>query len=91
MQEYFTDGRISLRKNCIGDDAALYAAFCESMHELSRWGFYHVGFTLEDAAKDIISRITTWDQGKKYTFLVEELLGPGFVGNCSVEEIDFER
>jgi RimJ/RimL family protein N-acetyltransferase len=91
MQDYLTDGRISLRKYRIGDDVALYAAVCESIHELSRWGFYHVGFTLEDAAEDIISRITTWNQGEKYTFLVEELPCPVFVGNCSVEEIDFER
>lgn len=91
MRDYFTDGRISLRKYRIGDEAALYAAVCESMNELTGWGFYHVSFTLEDAVEDVDSRITNWNEGKSYTFLIEELPGPVFVGNCSIEEIEFER
>lgn len=70
IRDYLTDSRISLRKYCVGDDGALYAVICESMHELSHWGSYQIGFKLEDAADDIISRITTWNQGEKYTFLV---------------------
>jgi len=91
IRDYLTDRRISIRKYRVGDDGALFSAVCESMDELSHWGLYQTGFTLEDAADDILSRITTWNQGEKYTFLVEELPGPVFVGNCSVEEIDFER
>lgn len=91
MRDYLTDGRISLRKYRIGDEAALYAGIRESINELNRWGFYHVGFTMEDATKDVLSRITNWDVGLSYTFLIEIPPGSGFVGNCIVEEIELDR
>jgi len=91
MRDYLTDGRISLRKYRIGDEAALYAAVCESMDELTRWGFYHVGFTMEDAAEDVVSRIANWDVGKSYTYIIKALPSPIFIGNCSVDEIEPER
>lgn len=91
MRDYVTDGHISLRKYRIGDEFALYEGVSESIEQLTRWGFYHVGFTIEDAAKDIVSRITDWTEGKAYTFLIEELPGSVFVGNCRVEEFEPER
>ena len=91
MRDYITDGHISLRKYRIGDEFALYEAISESIVELTRWGFYHVGFTMEDAANDVASRIATWAEGEAYTFLIEELPGPAFVGNCRIEEIEPER
>jgi ribosomal-protein-serine acetyltransferase len=59
--------------------------------ELTRWGFYHVGFTMEDAVNDVVSRITTWNEGEAYTFLIEELPGPVFLGNCRIEELELEK
>jgi ribosomal-protein-serine acetyltransferase len=91
MRDYVTDGRISLRKYRIGDEFALYEGISESIEELTRWGFYHVGFTMEDAAEDVASRVTNWTEGKSYTFLIEELPDPVFVGNCTVNELEPER
>jgi ribosomal-protein-serine acetyltransferase len=88
MRDYLTDGRISLRKYRIGDEFALYEGISESMEELTRWGFYHVGFTMEDAAEDVASRVTSWAQKKSYTFLIEELPGAVFAGNCMVNELE---
>lgn len=91
MRDYVTDGRISLRKYRIGDEFALYEGVSESIEELTRWGFYHIGFTMEDAAEDVASRVTNWTEGKSYTFLIEELPGRVFVGNCTVSELEPER
>jgi len=91
MKDYVTDGRISLRKYRIGDEFALYEGISESIEELTRWGFYHVGFTVEDAAEDVASRVKSWTEGKSYTFLIEELPGAVFVGNCMVNELEPER
>lgn len=91
MREHLAKGRISLRKYRIGDEFGLYEGVSESIEELTRWGFYQIGFSAEDAAKDVVSRIANWGAGKAYTFLIEELPGPVFVGNCRVEEIELER
>lgn len=91
MRDYLTDGRISLRKYRIGDEFTLYEGISKSLDELTRWGFYHVGFTFEDAAKDVVSRIKRWDEGKAYTFIIEALPDSVFVGNCSVEELELDR
>ena len=91
MREYAADGRISVRKYRPGDELSLYEAVRESIPELTRWGFYHPGFTLEDAADDVASRIATWTAGTAYTFLVEELPDPVLVGNCRIEELELDR
>lgn len=91
MRDYVTDGRISIRKYRTGDEFALYDAIRESIVELTRWGFYRVGFTMEDALIDVASRITTWTAGQAYTFLIEELPGRVFIGNCRIEELELER
>ena len=90
MRDFMTDGRISIRKYRLGDEFALYEGVSELIVELTRWGFYHVGFTMEDAVNDVVSRITTWTEGKIYTFLIEELPGRVFVGNCKIEELEPE-
>ena len=90
IRDYMTNGVISVRKYHIGDALALYEAVNESSVELTRWGFYHPFFTIQDAEKDVISRITDWNEGKAYTFLIEMLPGPIFVGNCRVEEFEPE-
>ncbi len=51
LRDYITDGHISLRRYHIGDEFALYEGINESIAELTRWGFYHVGFTLADAVE----------------------------------------
>jgi ribosomal-protein-serine acetyltransferase len=86
-----TDGCISLRPYRLGDEFALYEAIRESIVELTRWGFYRLGFTREDAAEDVVSRITTWNAGESYTYLIEALPGPMFLGNCRIEELELER
>jgi ribosomal-protein-serine acetyltransferase len=91
MRDYVTDGRISIRKYRNGDEFALYEALRESIVELTRWGFYRVDFTMQDAVNDVASRITTWTAGEAYTFLIEELPGPVFLGNCRIEELELER
>jgi ribosomal-protein-serine acetyltransferase len=91
MRDYLTDGRISLRKYRMGDEFSLYEAIQESIVELTHRGFYHVGFTMEDAVNDVVSRITTWTEGGAYTFLIEERPGPVFLGNCKIEELELER
>jgi ribosomal-protein-serine acetyltransferase len=91
MRDFVTDGRISLRRYRIGDAFALYEGISESIEELTRWGFYHADFTLEDAAEDVASRVANWNEGRSYTFLIEALPGPVFVGNCMVNEIEPER
>jgi len=88
MRAFMTDGRISLRQYHLGDEFALYEAIHESIVDLTRWGFYHAGFSMEDAVEDVISRISTWNAGEAYTFLIEELPGPVFVGNCRIEELE---
>ena len=91
MRDFITDGRISLRKYRPGDEFALYEGVRESIQEVTRWGFYHPGFTLENAEKDVLDRVDSWNEGKGYTFLIEELPGPIFVGNCSINELELER
>ena len=91
MRDYMTDGHIILRKYRVGDEFALYKGISESIEELTQWGFYHVGFTLEDAKTDVVSHIDNWTEGKSYTFLIEEAPGPVFVGNCKVDEFEPER
>ncbi len=91
MRDYLTDGRIALRKYRIGDEFAMYEGIRESIVELTRWGFYHAGFTKEEAARDVASRITTWDEGTAYTYLIEELPDRVCIGNCRIEEIEPER
>jgi ribosomal-protein-serine acetyltransferase len=90
-REYLTDGTISLRKYCIGDEAALYEAIHESIQELTRWGFYHADFTCEDAAQDVISRIESWNEWEAFTYLIELPSGPGLIGNCRIEEFEPEE
>jgi len=91
MRDYITDSRISLRKYRIGDEWAIYDGIIESIDKLTRWGFYHTGFTMEEAAEDVASRITDWVEEKSYTFLIEEFPDPVFVGNCMVSELEPER
>ena len=86
-----TDGHIALRKYRIGDEFALYEGICESIEELTRWSFYHNGFTIGDAKADVLSRIKNWAEKKAYTFLVKEMPGRVFVGNCGVDEFEPER
>ncbi len=90
IRDYMTNGHISVRKYHMDDALALYEAVNESSVELTSWGFYHPGFTIEDAEKDVVSRITDWNEGKAYTFLIEALPGPIFVGNCRIEELEPE-
>ena len=63
----------------------------ESIKELTQWGFYHAGFNIEDAKADVVSRIADWAEGSSYTFLIEALPGPLFVGNCGISEFEPER
>lgn len=91
MRDYMTDGRIIVRKYRASDVFALYEAVNESIAELTRWGFYHTGFTLDDAAEDVARRIADWDAGNNYTFLIEALPARIFIGNCRVEELELER
>lgn len=88
MRDLLTDGRISLRKYRPDDVHALYVAVSESLTELTPWGFYHLGFSLEDAEKTVISYTSNWDKGKIYTFLIEAPPGEAFAGNCCIEEIE---
>lgn len=46
---------------------------------------------MEEAVNDVASRIITWNEGTAYTFLIEELPGPVFVGNCRIEEIEPDK
>lgn len=91
MRDQLTDGHISLRCYRIGDAFALYQAIHESIEELTRWGFYHPGFTCEDAADDVISRIANWNAGKSFTYLIEEPSGAVFLGNCNIAEFEPEN
>ena len=91
LRDSITDGHISLRRYHIGDEFALYEGINESIKELTRWGFYHVGFTFEDAIEDVVSRITNWTEGKSFTYLIEQLSGSVFIGNCRIEEFEPER
>jgi RimJ/RimL family protein N-acetyltransferase len=85
-----TDGRIAVRRYRPGDELALYEGVTESIAELTRWGFYHAGFTPEDAAADVVSRISHWNAGKSFTYFIEQLPGRGFCGNCRIEEFEPE-
>ena len=85
------DGSISLRRYRMGDEAALYEGVYESMEELTRWGFYHPGFTIEDAREDVVSRINNWSAGKSFTYFIEQLPGRVFLGNCRIEEYEPEE
>lgn len=91
MREYITDGNISVRRYQIRDAFALYEGVNESIAELTRWGFYRPGFTIEDAEKDVISRITDWTAGRAFTYLIETPPESIFVGNCSVAEFEPEN
>lgn len=91
VRDYITDGHISLRRVHIGDEIALYEGINESIEELTRWGFYRLGFTQEDAAEDVVSRIRNWTEGKSFTYLIEQLSGLVFIGNCKIEEFEPER
>jgi len=91
MRDYIANGPISLRKYRLGDEFALLEGICESIQELTYWGFYHVGFTLEDAKEDVVSRIAGWAEGNSYTYFIEALPGPLFVGNCVISELEPER
>ncbi len=85
-----TDGYISVRKYRMSDAIALHESVNESIAELTRWGFYHPGFTMEDAEKDVITRISDWAEGKAFTYLIEARLGEVFVANCRIEEFEPE-
>jgi ribosomal-protein-serine acetyltransferase len=91
VRDSITDGHISLRRYTIGDEFALYEGINESIQELTRWGFYHVGFTQEEAAEDVVSRIRNWTERKSFTYLIEQLSGSVFLGNCKIEEFEPER
>ena len=91
LRESMADSCISLRKYAIGDEAALYEGIKESIEELIHWGFYHAGFSLEDAADDVISRIADWTDGKSFTYLIELPSNPVFIGNCRIEEFEPEN
>jgi len=91
MRDYITDGRISLRRYRPGDAQALYEAVTESIDELPPWGFFHAGFTLEEAEEEVVSRMSYWDKGVNYSFVIEEPAGETFVGNCRIEEIEREQ
>jgi RimJ/RimL family protein N-acetyltransferase len=88
MRGSLTDGHISLRCYRMDDTCALYNAVNESIEELTRWGFYHIGFTCEDAAGDVVSRIANWNEGKSFTFLIEQPSEPVFLGNCNIAEFE---
>lgn len=90
-RDSLTDGLLSLRKYAPGDACALYAAVNESIAQLTQWGFYHPGFTLEDAAADAAARIADWNAGHTFTYLIEQRSGPGLVGNCRIEELEPEQ
>jgi RimJ/RimL family protein N-acetyltransferase len=85
-----TDGHITLRRCQPGDEAALYAAVQESITELTPWGFYHVGFTLQDALEEVDARVANWTAGKSFTYLIEQQADPVLIGNCSIEEYEPE-
>jgi RimJ/RimL family protein N-acetyltransferase len=85
-----TDGQICLRKYRADDAYALYEAVSESIEELTPWGFFHDGFTLEDAEDEVISRISCWDKGENYSFLIEEPPNGLVVGGCGIAEIERE-
>jgi RimJ/RimL family protein N-acetyltransferase len=90
VRDCLTDGHISVRRYRAGDEAALYQGVCESIAELTRWGFYHPGFSQEDAAEDVASRISSWRAGESFTYLIEQLPGRVFLGNCRIEEYEPE-
>lgn len=90
-RDYITDGYISLRKYRLGDESLLYEGINESIEELTQWGFYHCGFTHEDAVEDVVSRITSWNERKAFTYLIEQRPGRGFIGNCRIEEIEPDK
>ncbi len=91
MRDYLTDGHISVRRYHIDDASALYEAVHESIAELTRWGFYHPGFNIQDAERDVISRIKDWNEGKSYKYLIEALPGPVLIGNCGVSELKLDK
>ena len=91
MRDTLTNGHISLRKYRPGDELALLEGIRESEKELTRWGFYHPGFSLENAEKDVLDRVNSWTEEHSYTFLIEELPGPMFVGNCTINELELEK
>ena len=91
VREFLTDGRISLRKYRADDACALFEAVTESIEELTPWGFFHAGFTLEDAAEEVVARISYWDKGENYSFLIEEPPDDFVVGGCGIAEIERER
>lgn len=90
MRAYITDGYISVRRYASHDAHALYEAVKESIPELTRWGFYRKNFTIEDAERDVLSRIADWTEGKAFKYLIELLPGPVFIGNCGIAEYEPE-
>jgi len=91
MRELISNEHFSLRKYRPGDEHALFEGVNESIKELTRWGFYHTNFTLEDARDDVAGRIDSWNQGNSYTFFIETSPASLFAGNCSLNELEPEN
>ena len=83
MRDYLTDRHIILRKFRHSDVVGLHEAVHESEPELTSRGFFHVGFSLEDATENVKSRIQNWNIGHSYIFAIEEASSSVFPGHCS--------
>ena len=90
MRDYLTDGHIILRKFRHSDAAGLHEAVHESEPELTSRGFFHVGFSLEDAKENVKSRIQNWNSGRAYTYAIEEASSAIFLGHCRIAEFEPE-
>ena len=91
MRETLAQGTIRLRRYRPSDAMSLYESVHESIPELTKRGFYRVDYTVQDAIADVRSNIRNWDMAQAYAYVIEETPGAMFVGQCRVEEIEYEH
>jgi ribosomal-protein-serine acetyltransferase len=82
---------IAIRKYRIEDAPGLYDAICESINELTPWGFFHPGFSLQEAWKEVADRIEWWERGENFSFLIIEPLSGMILGWCGITEIEYDK
>ncbi len=88
MRDHVTDGRITIRRYAPGDENALHEAVTESIRELTKYDFFHAGYSLQDAKISVDSNVRSWGEGSAYYYVIEGTSTGRYLGHCSIAELD---
>jgi RimJ/RimL family protein N-acetyltransferase len=89
MTDYFSNGKICIRRFLQEDAASLYDAVRESIEDLCAWIVWcHPNYSTADSQNFIRACSAAWEQGGQFSFAISEIKTGMLLGSIGLNHLD---